>query len=101
MQPEHITNCPNCGAVIKDNVCEYCGTQFVDMSFVETNKPFYLTIKNGGLKYTAKVCVDQVTMNATPESVSCLDFNGRFRRITTWNRSIDVSFVVVGDFNEP
>ena len=24
------TNCPNCGAVIKDKVCSYCGTNFID-----------------------------------------------------------------------
>ena len=23
-----VTNCPNCGAVVHDSVCEYCGTVF-------------------------------------------------------------------------
>ena len=24
------TNCPNCGAVIENKVCPYCGTNFID-----------------------------------------------------------------------
>lgn len=24
------TNCPNCGAIIVDKVCPYCGTNFID-----------------------------------------------------------------------
>jgi len=27
---ENITNCPNCGAIITGNKCEYCGTKFQD-----------------------------------------------------------------------
>lgn len=25
---KHITNCPNCGAVITGPICEYCDTRF-------------------------------------------------------------------------
>lgn len=25
-----MTNCVNCGAVLKGNVCEYCGTRYTD-----------------------------------------------------------------------
>lgn len=24
------TNCPNCGAVLKNGKCEYCGTDFIE-----------------------------------------------------------------------
>lgn len=27
-QQEHKTNCPNCGAPLKDGKCEYCGTTY-------------------------------------------------------------------------
>ena len=26
--PNKTTHCPNCAALIKSNVCEYCGTDF-------------------------------------------------------------------------
>ena len=26
---EGKTNCPNCGAIITDKICKYCGTNFV------------------------------------------------------------------------
>lgn len=25
-----MTNCVNCGAVLKENICEYCGTRYTD-----------------------------------------------------------------------
>lgn len=28
---EHVTNCPNCCAVITGPICEYCGTRFPDL----------------------------------------------------------------------
>lgn len=28
LQQEHKTNCPNCGAPLKDGKCEYCGTTY-------------------------------------------------------------------------
>ena len=30
-----MINCPNCGAPIKGNVCEYCGTVFKDRYYLE------------------------------------------------------------------
>ena len=31
-----VTNCPNCGAIIRSSECEYCGTNF--MKWVPLNK---------------------------------------------------------------
>ena len=28
--PTHPTNCKNCGAVLRSNVCEYCGTHYTE-----------------------------------------------------------------------
>jgi len=30
-----MTNCPNCGAVLSGNVCEYCGTNFSQKPLIQ------------------------------------------------------------------
>lgn len=48
-------NCPNCGAPLGMNdVCEYCGTHFVDFT-MDTEKPFYIKIRHDGMLYIDKV----------------------------------------------
>lgn len=89
------TNCPNCGAVIKDNVCEYCGTQFFDMSIIETDKPFYMTIRNGGDKYTSKVYLSNAQVESYDDPLSCRDINGIFNVIHNRHTTINMTFVVV------
>ena len=48
-------NCPNCGAPIEGEICQYCGTVFVDMAVIDTKKPFYLKIKHEDQIHIAKV----------------------------------------------
>ena len=40
------TNCPNCGAVRTGNLCEYCGTSFLDLTEIEIGKKLMLKIKD-------------------------------------------------------
>ena len=48
-------NWPNCGAPLGMNdVCEYCGTHFVDFT-MDTEKPFYIKIRHNGMLYIDKV----------------------------------------------
>ena len=42
---EHVTNCPNCCAVITGPICEYCGTRFqtlADKTIDEIVIPIYV-----------------------------------------------------------
>ena len=48
-------NCPNCGAPIDGEVCQYCGTVFVDMAVIDTQHPFYLKIKHEDQIHVVKV----------------------------------------------
>lgn len=43
--------CPNCGAAIEGDRCEYCGTAFVDFACIDADKPFALKIKQGDKIY--------------------------------------------------
>lgn len=49
---ENRTNCPNCGAPIDHEKCDYCGTVFIDVACLDADAPCYLKVKmrnrNGG-----------------------------------------------------
>lgn len=40
-------NCPNCGAIIADQKCSYCGAVFIDYSEIDPhgNKPFFVKLQ--------------------------------------------------------
>lgn len=38
-------NCPNCGAPIKSEKCEYCGTVFLDFASIQIGAPSYVKFK--------------------------------------------------------
>lgn len=48
-------NCPHCGAAITTEKCPYCGTLFYDFAVIDTDKPFYIKIKNGNRINRCKV----------------------------------------------
>ena len=37
--------CPNCGAPITGEKCEYCGTVIYDFSVIDINKPSYIKMR--------------------------------------------------------
>ena len=50
-------NCPNCGAPLgTQDVCEYCGTHFIDYT-MDAEEPFYIKIRHNGM-----VRIDKVRM---------------------------------------
>ena len=40
-----VLNCPNCGAPITGEKCEYCGTVIYDFSVIDMNKPSYIKMR--------------------------------------------------------
>lgn len=48
-------NCPNCGAPINSDKCEYCGTSFVDLACIDTDRPFFIKFKKGFEIHITKV----------------------------------------------
>ena len=67
---EERLNCPNCGAPITGDRCEYCGTQFIDTT-VTIGKPFYLKVMQGDSIIIDKVFVE--SMNAYVDPVDTMD----------------------------
>lgn len=54
-------NCPNCGAPIDSEKCEYCGTVFIDFACMDTDKPFFMKIKCNGEIHILKVMMRSAT----------------------------------------
>lgn len=40
-------NCPNCGAIISEEKCPYCGTLFYDFSTISMDKPCFIKVRIG------------------------------------------------------
>ena len=57
-------NCPNCGAPITGIKCEYCGTQFLDLSVLDMVYPFYLRFKQGHHLITCKVKLEEFNVRS-------------------------------------
>lgn len=73
------TNCPNCGAPIKDLYCEYCGTRVVDLSYIDLNKESYFCIIYNDQKYFIKAFPTTFTIT---QSLTEVPYNyGNFGRM--------------------
>lgn len=58
-----VTNCPNCGAILFDNHCNYCGTTIFDFTAFELEHPTYTKINVGGTIILAKVILKDARIN--------------------------------------
>lgn len=57
-------NCPNCGAPITGDKCEYCGTHFMDCT-MDTERPFYIKLRNRNGLYVDRVYLRNATIESS------------------------------------
>jgi len=76
-------NCPNCGAPISGDRCEYCGTQFIDCTTLRPDKAFYLKYSPDGKKtIVAKVILESARHEIEHGDIDWgRDIDGRMMRI--------------------
>ena len=43
-----VSNCPNCGAIMLDNHCSYCGTVIYDFTSINDEHPTYIKLRSWG-----------------------------------------------------
>lgn len=41
-----LLNCPNCGAPIKNDICPYCGSVFLDWAAFDISRPTFVKIRD-------------------------------------------------------
>lgn len=64
-----VTNCPNCGAILSDNHCNYCNTTIFDFTAFDLGHPTYTKINLGGKTILAKVILKdaRITFDSSDE----------------------------------
>ena len=91
-------NCPNCGAPISGDRCDYCGTQFIDCTTLRPDKAFYLKYSPDGKKtIVAKVILESARHEIEHnEFITGRDINGRLMSVySSPEHIINVTYRVV------
>lgn len=62
-------NCPNCGAGITGERCEFCGTVIYDFAAIQLGKPSYVKIIHNGVICMFRMIVDNMTVHHEAQTV--------------------------------
>ncbi len=94
------TNCPNCGAVLENGFCKYCGTQVFEKNTIDMICDGYaditLNFKRGNETYSMPLTGYISEVNVKYEDcISCRDITGRIKRIYPQRKNVE--FVFVGE----
>lgn len=63
-----MTNCPNCGAPINGDACQYCGTVIWDFATIELCKPQWIKVKHDGEIIMVRAMIDNVSTHISSSS---------------------------------
>lgn len=90
--------CPNCGAPITGERCDYCGAVFYDFSAIDINDTSYIKIKVDGKIMIFKARVTNFEARYQSNPFECFYADNRVKRIV-YNPEIDLvlEFSVVDD----
>ena len=61
MKQRERLNCPNCGAPIVSDTCEYCGTKFFDFANIDINDESYIRLKINDKLYMFKAFCSNIS----------------------------------------
>ena len=95
-------NCPNCGAPITGEKCEYCGTLFYDFASIELYKPSYIRIKYNGKLIIFKALPTCINMTQEYPSMRCLETSStlKYSQLNYPSMKMNVEFQAMPDENE-
>ena len=96
-----ILNCPNCGAPITGETCEYCGTVIYDFSVIDDTKPSYIKMKLNGqiIMFKAYLRNAIFEMSSGLESHFYADNNILCRTRSIPDMTVTTEFMVIPDDN--
>lgn len=90
-------NCPNCGAPITGDRCEYCGTLFYDFANIEIGEIGYFRMKIYDNLFIFRARVNNIEITKTYEPVSCYADNVIIETISQSMPEINLSLSIVED----
>lgn len=88
-----MTNCPNCGAVVIGNACEYCGTTLTDILRMAWGRPVKMSFEAGDKIYEVNFLPDSMSMTYDRDYTS-LYSDGKV--VSTITRSCSARMVIEG-----
>lgn len=91
-------NCPNCGAPITGDRCEYCGTLFIDYTVMRPGEPFLIKFSPDGERiFVSEVYLESVNVRQDNSDMICSrDIDGRLLSMTgNMDKTITVTYRVV------
>ena len=88
------TNCPNCGAILTRNTCDFCGTQIFDFTSISDEHPAYIKVYSGGRIMQFKALLNSVSIRLEDDPWIYVDNNPKhFTRGTTGCVSLKLNMV--------
>lgn len=94
-----MSNCPNCGAPIQGEKCEYCGTILYDFSCIDIASPCFVKIKHNGLVLVSKMYVGDLSVTPHTSEIVCRDLSGGVTVLTDNNIEIDMTLVSINGYD--
>lgn len=85
-------NCPNCGAGITGESCQYCGTVIYDFAAIQLGKPSFVKLAHNGGIYMFRMIVDDFTLRHDVQTAEICDDSGFVRFSRPVNYCLDMSF---------
>lgn len=93
-----ITNCPNCGASVVSNKCDYCGTYIFDFSQIKMGEPCWISVDLGnGCKRLLRVILNDASVDADYHEISLYAGGRVVKTLGVPDVTLDMSFYVVGE----
>jgi len=71
-----LLNCPNCGAPVTAEKCEYCGTVFLDFAAIQVGAPSYVKFKLDDTYICARLLVTSLDIEHRADIVTHRDVAG-------------------------
>lgn len=84
-------NCPNCGAGITGESCQYCGTVIYDFAAIQLGKPSYVKIMHNDTMYMFRMIVDNLSLRHEVQTVDISDDCGFVKISRPVNYCLDMS----------
>lgn len=94
-EEKKMTNCPNCGAPISGDACQYCGTVIWDFATIELGKPQWIKVKHHGEIILVRAMIDSVSTHLSPPATSFYADCGLI--YTERSMDMDVHLTIVPD----
>ncbi len=96
---DRILNCPNCGAPIVGERCEYCGTVFYDFSCIDVNSPCWIKIRYGDNVFAAKMYVAELDFGLHDDYCFGRNLLGEMPRhnVSHTKATLDLKLVTMGN----